>query len=305
MNRREALKILGLAGMGILGGKELAFAEKLISSAPNNYHKVPLLPWGYVKLDEMEAFKRGYLGYFVGECSAGVFWAITSLLREKLGGPYAYLPIPSLEEMIRLAKAHKKINLPMKYGNGGIEGYGTVCGALNGAASAINYAFGHKEARAIIRRLFRWYETTAFPTELANKFAKEHKFYNKGKTDKELPSICSHSVLCHIVVSEWCKETGYASGSKERSERCARITASVARHAVLLMNAALEGKLEEKYPFVLDSTTQTCRSCHHKGKNFKRGEFARGYMECMKCHGEKELYINLPEHLKEVVKEMK
>ena len=302
MERRDFLKAMALASGAFLASPILGYGkgEYPVNPKPNNYHKVPLLPWGYVELDPQEAFKRGHLGYFIGECAAGAFWAITSLLREKKGYPYTYLPIPSLELALKAAKAHKHLPMPMRYGNGGIEGYATVCGALNGASAAIEYAVGPKASKQIIRRLFRWYETTAFPTEEANEWAEKHKFYDHGKTDKALPSIVAHSVLCHVVVSKWCKETGYASGSKERSERCARITAAVAKHAVELLNAYAKGKLDELYPFKLDEKTQTCRACHHKGKDYKHGQFSRGFMECSSCHN-----VNLKDHMKEVMSKMK
>jgi len=309
MDRRDFLKGLLLASAaGFLGLPEAhAGGEYPVSHSPNKYHEVPLIPWGYVELDPDEVFKRGHLGYWAGECGAGAFWAITSLLREKKGYPYNYMPIPSLKVVLEAVRHHKHLPLPMKYMNGGVEGYATLCGALNGASAAIEFALGPEKAKPIIRRLFRWYEVTAFPTGLANEWAVKHKFYTKGKTDKPLPSIAVHSVLCHIVVSEWCKKAGYASGSKERSERCARITAAVARQAVIFMNAAykaknekeLERALDKIFPFELSQETQTCRACHHKGKDYRHGQFMRGYMECDTCH-----HINLREHMIQATKFM-
>jgi hypothetical protein len=286
MNRRSFLKKLLVAtGAGLILKPNL---KDLKINTAFGAIKVPKIPWGYIELDPDEAFKRGYLGYLVGECSGGAFWAIMSLLREKVGYPYTLLPLPTYEEML---EAHKKgihLEMPMKYGNGGIVGYGTVCGALNGAASAIYWIVGsshkyHDPAKQIIRRLFRWYEETPFPTPLSNEYAKKGLFPVKGKTDKVLPSVKTGSVLCHVTVSKWCYETGYASGSKERSERCARITADTARQAVILLNAYLKGELE-KYPFKLSKLTAQCRSCHYKGKNYTRGEFARGFIQCETCH---------------------
>lgn len=297
LNRRNFVKgMFAVAGAGLLGLPAVARAEEASSQgasptqAQQPQIKVPKLPWGYVELDPDEAMSRGYLGYMVDECAGGSFWAITSLLKEKIGYPYTLLPIPTPEEMLEAHSKHHHLPVIMKYGAGGIEGIATVCGALNGASCAIEWAVGPKLAKKIIRMLFRWYEETAFPTDLANERAVSGKFVVAGEVIKpkwphKLPSVKCESPLCHVVVSHWCTVTGYASGSKARSERCARITAAVARQAVLLMNAALKGKLDEYYiPFTHE--TATCRTCHYKGKekDFPHGAFDRGMMACETCH---------------------
>ncbi len=175
-----------------------------------------------------------------------------------------------------------------------MAGYASLCGTLIGASAAIEYAFPPKIAKNMIRRLFRWYEITPFPTEEANEYAVKGKFYTKGKTNKALPSIVGGSVLCHVIVSRWCVATGYASGSKERSERCSRIAAAVAKQTVLLMNAALKGGkkgMDKVFPFKLSDEVKQCRICHFKGKNYAQGQFSRGFMECEACHN-----INVTEH---------
>jgi hypothetical protein len=286
MKRREFFKgLLAAPVVGLIGYPALALAEEAApASAGASPSGVPRLPWGYKELDPMEAFKRGYLGYLVDECAGGAAWAILSLLKETIGYPYTLLPLPTFEEMVAARKAHKHIPVPMKYGAGGIEGYATICGALNGAAFAIDWALGPHLGKKVIRRLFRWYETTAFPTALANEYATEGKFPVKGKYNKPLPSVKCDSVLCHVVVSKWCTVTGYASGSKQRSERCGRITAAVAKKAVELMNAAIKGELEKAFPFKLSHETASCRTCHFKGKHYEQGQFARGFIACETCH---------------------
>ena len=76
----------------------------------------------------------------------------------------------------------------------------------------------------------------------------------------------AHSVLCHVVVSKWCKETGYASGSKERSERCARLSASVARKTVELLNEYHEGRFVPVKVKGFQKTKMDCMECHSKTK---------------------------------------
>ncbi len=270
-----------LSGAGMLGLPAVASAD---TAKKKETSAVPPIPWGYVELDPEEVRKLGHLGYYASECGAGAVWAIFYSLRKKKGYPYTLLPIPDPDEVMEGVRKHKHVDMMFHYAVGGVEGYATLCGAANGSAFALECARGMHKAKGIIRRLYRWYESEAFPSEKSNELAKEHKFLVPYyKSDKPLPRVVSHSVLCHVQVSHWCKVSGYASGSKERSERCARIAGDVAAHAVELMNVALKGELY-KYPFVVDHDTASCRVCHYKGKIYEQGAFDRGYMECAACH---------------------
>ncbi len=82
MERRDFLKAFALTSGVFLASPILSYGkgEYPVNPEPNKYHKVPLLPWGYVELDPDEAFKRGHLGYFAGECGAATFWAVISSL---------------------------------------------------------------------------------------------------------------------------------------------------------------------------------------------------------------------------------
>jgi len=108
------------------------------------------------------------------------------------------------------------------------------------------------------------------------------------KSKKSLPQSISHSVLCHVSVGRWCAVSGYASGSPERSERCARLTGDVAAMTAKLLNAYFyEGGVraaESVAKVRLSATTASCRVCHFKGKDYEAGQFTRGYLECEACH---------------------
>ncbi len=300
MHRRGFFKkLLTVSGASVLGFPAIAMAEKSAatspeeafysyssSSAPKTKHigKIPPMPWGYAELDPEEVRKLGHLGYYAGECGAGAVWAIFYSLKKKVGYPYTALPIPDLDEVFDAVKNHRRIPLLFHYAAGGVEGYATLCGAANGSAFAIECAMGMEKAKGIIRRLYRWYEQEAFPSAESNKLAVEHKFLVPYyKYDKALPRVRSNSVLCHVQVSHWCKVAGFPSGSRERSERCARVAGDVASHAAVLMNAAINGKLNE-YPFILDHDTASCRVCHYKGMEYEQGAFDRGFMDCASCH---------------------
>ena len=287
MNRRDFLKeMLAVSGILLLKGPKVALADPDDASS-SAQEEIPPLPWGYVELDPEYVRKLGHLGFYAFECAGGTFWAIMMALRERIGFPYTTLPLPSVEEVIAALQAGKKEELqqvPMQFGAGGGGGYGSLCGALNGAAAAMSTALPVGAAKTLTRQLFRWYEATPIPSQVSNEYAVNHQFLvPKYKSDKALPQSTAQSVLCHVSVGRWCVASGYASGSTERSERCGRLTGDVAAIAVKFMNAHLRGEASpEAVP--LTQATAACRTCHYKGNDYEAGQFARGYMECESCH---------------------
>ncbi len=290
INRRNFIK-----GAAILSGAVLYEATALKKASAEvtnpNLNEIPALPWPYKEIDPEYVRKLGHLGYYNEECGGGAFWAIMTALKEKVGFPFTTIPLPTVQDFIdnvKLPKKQKKhFQVPMQYGVGGVANFGSLCGAPNGAAAAITYIVPFEEAKKIIPRLLRYYETANFPTDQSNIYASNHKFLvPKYKSDKVLPQSPSESVLCHVSVGKWCEHSGYASGSKERSERCGRLTGDIAAMAIEMVNAYYKGKLEEIYPMKLSHETTGCRSCHSKGKAYETGQFTRGFMECKSCHGD-------------------
>jgi hypothetical protein len=169
----------------------------------------------------------------------------------------------------------------MRYGGGGISGWGTVCGSLNGACAIITLVAG-KGYGQITNELMAWYGVTPFPGDNANLYAANHKYLvDEYKTDAVLPTTVSQSPLCHVSVNTWCRSSGFASGSKQRAERCARLTGDVAAHAAELLNAYHNGS------FVAGQFEQNeCTSCHFMGENYESGQFIIGKgTNCTDCHG--------------------
>ncbi|MBQ7617607.1 MAG: C-GCAxxG-C-C family protein, partial [Desulfovibrio sp.] len=145
-----------------------------------------------------------YKGY---ACGYGVFYGIVGSMAEKYGAPYNQFPFTMLEFL-----------------KGGISDWGTICGALGGAAAAFALFYGRKERNVMVNDLFRWYEQTKLPIFDPGEGAKGVKGPIKGNV--------SEAVLCHISVSKWCYATGEEATSKKRSERCGRLTADVCAKAV-------------------------------------------------------------------------
>ena len=289
LHRRKFIKGAAVLSGAAICGVATVNSAKAADGLPENFVPPPM-PWGYQELDPEYVRKLGHLGYYLEECGGGSFWAIMTALKEKIGYPYNLIPLPTKEEFIDHLSGKSKgkhYQGIMQHGVGGVADYGSLCGAPNGAAAAVLFAFPAEEMKPIVKRLMRYYETEAFPNAKSNEYAVNGEFFvPMYKSQKSLPRSSSNSVLCHVSVGKWCENSGYASGSKERSERCARVTGDVAAMAVTLLNAHLKGNLETVFPLKLSQETASCRVCHFKGKKFEAGQFTRGAMECSSCHNE-------------------
>ncbi len=298
LGRREFLK--GAAAAVIAAG-----AVPLLSrtaAAEQAVGELPELPWPYKELDVEETRRRGHLGYYKFECAGGAFWALTSQLKEMGVYPWTALPIPSKDEVLKAVLEKKHLAFFYQYGAGGVMNWATLCGALNGSLGFIQMVVKEEDHwKKLGQAILRFYETARFPSDVSNQYAVEGKYYvprSKMKYAGALPQSVSGSTLCHVSVGKWCEVSGYASGSKERSERCGRLTGDVAAAAAFLLNAYFRsgGNVEaalaefERYAkrfggtIRLSATTQSCRVCHYKGKDYEMGQFTRGYLECESCH---------------------
>jgi len=261
--RRRFMTGLGALGLGAAAGG-LGVLAAGATGAEAAAVEIPEGSWPYKPLDPMKARKLGHWGYYQSSCSFGVFNSIVTCLRDEVGFPYTVIPTRM-----------------MTYGEGGVAGWCSLCGALNGACAAINLACDKE--KALCDELLKWYVQHPFPSKLSNDLAANHQFLvDKYKSDKVLPQSQTGSPLCHVTVTRWCKEHGYASGSKERSERCARISADVAAKTVELLNDYHAGKFASANDYT--DTTKQCRACHKKGKDFDAGQWTRGKMDCGGCH---------------------
>jgi hypothetical protein len=205
-------------------------------------------PWPYKPLDPDMVGQRAFESYLKGHCMYGSFEGIVGTLADQLGDPYKSFPF-----------------MMFKYGAGGVNGWGTLCGSLNGSVAAIQLL--SPNPNPVIDHLMAWYETEPLPN-----------FYPKGAKFPEVRSAAG-TPLCHESIAHWCKKAGKKSYSPERIERCGTLTASVARKTVLLLNDQAAGK-----PLVVlaqSKQTQSCSSCHEKGGMV---ENVRAKMDCGGCH---------------------
>ncbi|NWF93055.1 MAG: C-GCAxxG-C-C family protein [Syntrophaceae bacterium] len=256
LSRRGLLKEGGVFLLGATAaGLSFSRSGELMSAVAANQETMEV-PWPYKKLNPEVVAEKAYHGYYKGACCYGVFDSIVGELRREIGAPYTTIPTSM-----------------MIFGEGGVAGIASVCGALNGAAAAIFLITGSMEkekrelAFSITKELFNWYEQVPLPD------------YRPSKPKFEIVKSISRSNLCHASVSNWCKVAKVKAFSKERSERCGWLTGSVAKYTVELLNANAEGNFKAIHK--LSKEVQSCRSCHDKGGAI---ENTRGMMDCGGCH---------------------
>ncbi len=213
-------------------------------------------PWGYEILDSEEVAVRAYDAYAGFEtmkgCAYAAFDSIVNQLKKQIGYPFTDIPT----EMCA-------------YGKSGIVGWGHICGALNGAFAAMNLVVGpYGDLDALISEMISWYSNEALPTYQPV----------EPRLDVVIPATVAKSALCHTSVTIWCRATGYKAHSPERKERCARLTAQVAKKAVAILNAYHSSDFQPSYG--LPESVEECGVCH--GRDAMDDVKAR--MDCLLCH---------------------
>lgn len=203
-------------------------------------------PWPYEKLDPAKTAELAYNEWYRVFCGAAVISSVFSQLREKVGEPYRSFPIDSFVFL-----------------EGGMVGWGTICGSNAGANIVANLIIGPRTAGAeaghqIGADMLEWYSDTPQPVYMPK----------DPKVKTEIIKTTAESPLCHVSVGKWMKASDKPLGSPERKDRCARVAASVAYHLVELLNDWKDGKY-------------TPASTWSPGKEFG----ITGQPNCMECHG--------------------
>jgi hypothetical protein len=166
------------------------------------------VPWQYVPLAPAEVAAEAYRLMPEGGCMYGVFRAVLIAWAKKAGQSLDTFPF----HMFR-------------YGEGGIAGWGSICGTLNAGAALIGLFENDKARREkLISELFAWYEQAELPT------------YRPAAAAPAISKSVSNSVLCHVSVAHWCTASGAPLMSPAMKERCRRLTAEVATKTVELLN---------------------------------------------------------------------
>lgn len=252
---------------GIAGFVAVANVDKIVPSSAFSGEKMERFAqqggdfsWKPHKLDIKEVEDVAYEGYYHKGygCAYGTFYSIIGLLAEKYGAPYNTFPFSCLE-----------------FSKSAVGGFGGTCGALIGGALALSLFYPRKEATPLQNELFRWYEVTALPIYQPDDAI--------ARIGGPLEQEVSDSILCHISVARWSEKTGLPAESKQRSERCGRITSDVAKKTAEILFAKMDGTFT---PVLTSSDLQkSCRDagCHGGTDDFARNTL-KGKMDCQPCH---------------------
>lgn len=260
MDRRKAMKVAaGAVAAGGAGFLTLTNAFKPERPPLPEAQKLEYTPsatlWDYFQLDPAETAQLAYDRYSEGSCMYATVASVVSQLAEKIGEPFESFPIHMF-----------------KYGHGGVGGFGSVCGALNGASALVGLLVADKSVQdKIITDIFQWYESEPMPV-----------FIPKNDVDDfSLVKSVSNSVLCHASNTNWCKASGFSVDSKERKERCRRLTGDVAEKVTHSLNAVFANAyVTNKHA---NHEANTCVACHGNEGKLKNTSVK---MSCNSCHSE-------------------
>ena len=254
LSRRKFAQLLGVGVAGVAIGASSAsvlLPEKEKEKIVEVERDVEMSEYkSYSNLDPDAVAERAYNAYYEAGCCYGAFEGIIGELRETKGHPFDLVP-----------------SKMMVYGKGGGMGWGTLCGALNGAGAAM--CMVSDDYGDMFTELMGYYSETTLP------------IYEPStpRTDMTMVSSRSDSPLCHASVSKWCVASGHGADAPERKERCARLTADTARKTAIMLNEAAAGTFAATYALPADAIE--CLDCHGDGKAENN---VHGKGICGPCH---------------------
>jgi len=238
--------VAGIAGLNTLaGGKVLANTNAFE------------WPYPYATLDpEVARVKAHTLYYSDKDCCAGVFGGLVEALKDAVGDPWNTFPIEI-----------------MLFGRGGGVGWGSICGALNGAAALVSLVTEKGPSGALINEIWGYATASELPSTAANAATYEIQNYTG-----DIVQNISGSPLCHASVSQWCLEADKKVGDIERKERCARLAGDLAAKTAEVLNAHFAETFAST--FTDPESNATCIGCHGSAASFN----VMTHMECAPCH---------------------
>lgn len=245
LTRRSLLINTGKIAVGAAGLIAAASGGMgLVSKAEAKGGSTEKWPWPYVKLDPQKTADLAYEEWYRVFCGGAVISSVFTQLREKVGEPYKSFPLDGFMFL-----------------EGGISGWGTVCGSNAGANIVTNLIIGPRisgseDGMMMGSEIMQWYSDASMPVYTPK----------NPKVKTAIPKTVSDSPLCHVSVGKWMKAASKELKSPERKDRCARVTASVAYHLVELLNEWKDGKYHTKGTFPPASyginAQSNCMECH-------------------------------------------
>jgi Putative redox-active protein (C_GCAxxG_C_C)/FlgD Ig-like domain len=236
--------VAGIAGLNTLAG------SKIMANSNTAW------PYPYATIDPEVARVKAHTLYYGGkDCCSGVFGGLVECLKDSVGDPWTNFPIEI-----------------MLFGRGGGVGWGSICGALNGAAAMVSLVTEKGPSGALINEIWGWSTTANLPSDAANAATYETVNY-----EGVLPQNISGSPLCHASVSQWCHIADKKVHDIERKERCARLAGDLAAKTAEVLNAHFASTFAAT--FSDPESNATCMGCH--GAAFDN---VMTHMECAPCH---------------------
>lgn len=230
---------------------------------------LPALPWGpayYPKagLDPELVREAAYCLYYKeGGCGHGSAQALIDALGNALAAegplvnPWKLLPRGLYS-----------------YGAGGVVGWGTVCGALNGAIAVMDILGVHNQ---LGNALIDYFCTDELPTSALV------GYLPPAGVPVPLPSIptsVSNSPLCHNSVSSWAAIAGVPVADASKKDRCAKLVGDVVARAVDLLNDRFLNSVNPP-TWVPPASYAGCYNCHVQTDMVPSQQ---GKMDCLECH---------------------
>jgi len=269
INRRDALRTVGASLGAILTCGVVENARGAEGDVRDAATVEGVEAWKYAVVDPDKVAADAYADYHTGRCMYTTFKAIVVNVADVLEATD-----PLAATALRSFPFHM-----MRYGDSGANGWGSLCGSLNGAMAAIGlFASTSATRAALCDELGNYYERTMLPI-----------FKPTDADEAEvMPQTIANSVLCHISSGKWVELAQVRSDSPERTERCSRLSADIARKAAEILNlniAALNSKdVKPTVEYKRPEPTATCVSCHDKkGTNSD----IIGKASCNECHPDK------------------
>ena len=274
VTRRDAMRAVGMGLGSILavGAGQAANAADAKDDLANPAMVQGAEAWKYQTIDPKKVADEAYENYSVGRCMHTTFKAIVANVAEALREKD-----PLAAQQIAAFPFHM-----MRYGGSGANGFGTLCGAVNAAMAAIGLFVSDSNTRKALCNEIGWYyERTLLPV---------YKPAN-AQDEQGYPQTIANSLLCHISSGKWAALAQVKTSSPERTERCSRLSADLARKTAELLNqnfAALNSA--DVAPVVSLKRTEptaTCVACHDKsGSNADM----IGTSSCSECHPDHDVH---------------
>jgi hypothetical protein len=269
MNKEES-RLSRRSFLTTAGGVAVGLGIAQLPGTAHAAEALPTLPWGpkfYPQggLDPAVVGKAAYCLYYKeGGCGHGSAQALIDALGDALAyegatdNPWRLLPRGLYS-----------------YGSGGVVGWGTICGALNGAIAVMDILGVHGK---LGNALVDYFCNTELPTDALVGWVPEDT-----SVPAPLASIAtsvSYSPLCHNSVSTWAAIAGVPVADSSKKDRCAKLVGDIVAEAVALLNNYFMREITPA-AWVPPASYAGCYDCHTKPDMIPSQQ---GKMDCLECH---------------------